>query len=153
MNRFHDRTIEQEKIEKRRQLPYHMHFNLELLESIFLVCCIFIEVPKMTGSKIHQSRIYSKSFTKLIDIYEQQTFNGPAENVRETLMSATSSLVCGDWRQATEVNFESGKLGIPTMRQRCSLELCNSTSQRGRASYFFTSVCGTICICKFPSLG
>ena len=103
MNRFHDRTIEQEKIEKRRQLPYHMHFNLELLESIFLVCCIFIEVPKMTGSKIHQSRIYSKSFTKLIDIYEQQTFNGPAENVRETLMSATSSLVCGDWRQAMKL--------------------------------------------------
>merc|ERR1712100_56821 len=103
MNRFHDRTIEQEKIEKRRQLPYHMHFNLELLESIFLVCCIFIEVPKMTGSKIHQSRIYSKSFTKLIDIYEQQTFNGPAENVRETLMSATSSLVCGDWRQALKL--------------------------------------------------
>ena len=111
LNRFHDRTIEQEKIEKRRQLPFHMHLNLELLESIFLVCCIFIEVPKLTGSKIYLGRIHSKSFTRLIDIYEQQTFNGPAENVRETLMSATSSLVIGDWRQAMKLilSLESWK--------------------------------------------
>ena len=88
-----------------------MHLNLELLESIFLVCCIFIEVPKLTGSKIYLGRIHSKSFTRLIDIYEQQTFNGPAENVRETLMSATSSLVIGDWRQAMKLilSLESWK--------------------------------------------
>jgi len=111
LNRFHDRTVEQEKIEKRRQLPFHMHLNLELLESIFLVCCIFIEVPRMTGSKLYLGRAYSKSFARLIDMYEQQTFNGPAENVRETLMSATVSLVSGDWRHAMKLilSLESWK--------------------------------------------
>jgi len=109
LNRFHDRSIEQEKIERRRQLPFHMHLNLDLLESIFLLSCTFTEVPKMNRGTLIQTRIQSKSFTRLIDIHEQQTFTGPAENVRETLMSATSSLMCGEWRVALKLimNLES----------------------------------------------
>lgn len=47
--RQNDRTKEQEKVEKQRQMPFHMHINLELLECVYMVSAMLIEIPYMAG--------------------------------------------------------------------------------------------------------
>ena len=100
-SRFHERSIEQEKLERRRQMPFHMHINLELLESVHLTCSMLQETPYMANST-RRARSSNKPFARLVDNYERQTFNGPPENVRDHIMAATRCLLNGEWRKAKD---------------------------------------------------
>ena len=39
-----ERNQEQEKVERRRQVPFHLHINLELLECVYLVSAMLLEI-------------------------------------------------------------------------------------------------------------
>lgn len=43
---------EQEKVERRQQVPFHLHINLGLPEGIYLVSAMLLEIPYMAP---HQS--------------------------------------------------------------------------------------------------
>jgi translation initiation factor 3 subunit C len=47
MIRNQERTRDQEMKERQRLLPFHMHINLELIECVYLVSAMLIEIPFM----------------------------------------------------------------------------------------------------------
>ena len=101
--RYHDRTAEQEKLEKRRQLPFHMHINLELLEVVNLISAMLLETIHLVNINTETRRRVSKSFWRLVDHYDKLTFMGPPENVRDHVMTATYALSQGDWKKCATV--------------------------------------------------
>ena len=102
MNRYQEKTPEQEKRERQRQMPFHMHINLELLECVHLISAMLLEVPSLAASALSSTshRVISKPFTWLLDNYTGHTFSGPPENVKDHVVAATKAMMRGDWKSA-----------------------------------------------------
>lgn len=104
-SRYYEKTAEQEKLERRRQMPHHMHLNLELLEAVHLVCAMITEVPGMAANAhdMKHGRSSNRPFQKLVDNYEKQCFCAPPENVRDHVMQATMAMFRGEWSIAVKL--------------------------------------------------
>lgn len=105
IQRFSNNTPDQELIEKRRLLPFHLHINLELLETAFLVSCMLQEIPLLASldSEEQRRKVSSKPFRRLLDQADRQTFMGPPENTRDHIMQASKALQTGEWEKAKEM--------------------------------------------------
>lgn len=101
--RQYERTPEQEKIEKRRLLPYHKHINLELLECVYLVSAMLIEIPYMAAHEMDvRKRMISKNFHHVLKMSDRQTLTGPPESMREHVVAASKAMRNGDWRKCRD---------------------------------------------------
>jgi translation initiation factor 3 subunit C len=101
-SKYFDKDPEQEKIERRRQMPYHMHINPDLLESCHLISAMLLELPQMSKPSTRQM-IISKQFRKYMNSYRQQLFTGPPENTRDYVMSSAKALLAGEWKKACQL--------------------------------------------------
>jgi translation initiation factor 3 subunit C len=99
-----DRTPEQERAEKMRQLPYHMHINLEVLESAHRICAMLLEVPNLAMQAIdpNNKRIISRVLRRALEDYDKKVFTGPPEDAKEAVVYAAKALQRGDWQTAVE---------------------------------------------------
>jgi len=103
--RYGERNPEQERQERRRLVPYHMHINLELVEAVHLYCAMLLELPNLAHNAFdpkRRSQVVSKTFRRLLDHFERQVFNGPPENTRDHIMSAAHLLLEGEWERAAD---------------------------------------------------
>ena len=101
--RQHERSPEQEKIEKRRLLPYHKHINLELLECVYLVSAMLLEIPYMAAHELDvRKRMISKNFHHVLKQSEKQTLTGPPESMREHVVAASKAMKQGDWNKCRD---------------------------------------------------
>ena len=106
-----EKSAEQEKAEKRRQVPYHQHINLDLLEACHLISAMLLEVPNMAASAAaamddgnrRGPRVISRTFRKFHDQYNHQVFTGPPEQTRDFVMRAAKALMKGDWKTCADL--------------------------------------------------
>jgi translation initiation factor 3 subunit C len=71
-----EKTADELKNEKKRQIPFHMHINIELLECVYYVSSMLLEIPHMAESVEVSSRVISKPFRRQLDYFTRQVFNG-----------------------------------------------------------------------------
>lgn len=102
--RHHERSNEQEKIEKQRQMPFHMHINLEMLECVYLVSAMLMEIPYMAAHEFDaRRRMISKSYYQQLRSSERQALVGPPESMREHVVAASKAMRNGDWRRCRDL--------------------------------------------------
>lgn len=103
--RYQVLTPEQEKAERQRQLPFHMHINTELLEAAFLVSSMLVEIPLLASidTEEQKRKAISKSFRRLLDFADRQVFTGPPESTRDHIMQASKALQNGEWEKCRDL--------------------------------------------------
>jgi translation initiation factor 3 subunit C len=142
MQRYSTVTPEQERLERQRQLPFHMHINLELLECVYLTCSMLLEIPLLaqTGSSPDvRKRVISKTFRRMLEYTERQVFQGPPENTRDHVMQAAKALAQGDWSKCQEL---ISKIAIWDLlgndKDKVKTMLSAQIQEEGLRTYLFT---------------
>ncbi|PGH02217.1 eukaryotic translation initiation factor 3 subunit C [Blastomyces parvus] len=141
MQRYSSVSPEQEKLERQRQLPFHMHINLELLECIYLTSSMFLEVPLMaqtSSSPELKRRIISKTFRRMLDYNERQVFNGPPENTRDGVIMSAKALAAGDWKKASTTLNSIKIWDLMAQPDKIKEMLGQQIQEEGLRTYLFT---------------
>ncbi|KAI8826945.1 eukaryotic translation initiation factor 3 subunit 8 N-terminus-domain-containing protein [Fimicolochytrium jonesii] len=139
MQRFSDKTAEQERLEKARQLPFHMHINLELLECVYLTSSMLLEIPNLAANAHEpRRRVISKPFRRMLDYNERQVFSGPPENTRDHVMGAAKALAAGEWRKCEELIKEVKIWDLMPNKDSIMSMLSEKIKEEGLRTYFFS---------------
>ncbi|CAP69196.1 uncharacterized protein PODANS_7_11520 [Podospora anserina S mat+] len=141
IQRFNQVSPEQERLEKQRQLPFHMHINLELLECVYLTCSMLLEIPLLaqTGSSPDiKKRVISKTYRRMLEYHERQIFTGPPENTRDHVMQASKALAAGEWKKATHFIHSIKIWELMPSAEDIKTMLAKQIQEEGLRTYLFT---------------
>lgn len=141
LQRYSQITPEQERLERQRQLPFHMHINLELLECVYLTCSMLLEIPLLAqvgSSPDIKKRVISKSYRRMLEYHERQIFTGPPENTRDHVMQASKALAQGEWKKATEFIISIKIWELVPQADKIKNMLEEQIQEEGLRTYLFT---------------
>ncbi len=141
IQRYSQVSPEQERLERQRQLPFHMHINLELLECVYLTCSMLLEIPLLaqTGSSPDiKKRIISKTYRRLLEFHERQIFTGPPENTRDHVMQASRALAAGEWKKSADLINSIKIWELMADSEKIKAMLSAQIQEEGLRTYLFT---------------
>ncbi|EGS17777.1 eukaryotic translation initiation factor 3 subunit-like protein [Thermochaetoides thermophila DSM 1495] len=141
IQRYSQVSPEQERLEKQRQLPFHMHINLELLECVYLTCSMLLEIPLLaqTGSSPDiKKRVISKTYRRMLEYHERQIFTGPPENTRDHVMQASKALAAGEWKKAIDFIHSIKIWDLMPKADEIKVMLAKQIQEEGLRTYLFT---------------
>ncbi|RSL52557.1 Eukaryotic translation initiation factor 3 subunit C [Fusarium floridanum] len=141
MQRYNQVSPEQERLEKQRQLPFHMHINLELLECVYLTCSMLLEIPLLaqTGSSPDvKKRVISKTYRRMLEYHERQIFTGPPENTRDHVMQASKALAAGEWKKSITFVHSIKIWDLMPSAEEIKAMLSKQIQEEGLRTYLFT---------------
>jgi translation initiation factor 3 subunit C len=141
MQRYSQISPEQERLERQRQLPFHMHINLELLECVYLTCSMLLEIPllaQLGSSPDLRKRVISKTYRRLLEYHERQIFTGPPENTRDHVMQASKALSAGEWKKAAEFINSIKIWELMAEPEKIKEMLSSQIQEEGLRTYLFT---------------
>ncbi|KAG0276146.1 Translation initiation factor 3 subunit c [Linnemannia exigua] len=142
LQRYGAATPEQEKLERQRQLPFHMHINLELLECAYLTCSMLLEIPAMAqagNSPENKKKVISKPFRRMLDYNSRQVFTGPPENTRDHIMGAAKALSNGEWQKSMELINAIKIWELMPETQKIKEMLGRKIQEEGLRTYLFAN--------------
>lgn len=141
LQRYNQVSPEQERLEKQRQLPFHLHINLELLECVYLTCSMLLEIPLLaqTGSSPDiKKRIISKTYRRMLEYHERQIFTGPPENTRDHVMQASKALAAGEWKKCISFIHCIKIWDLMPSSEEIKAMLSKQIQEEGLRTYLFT---------------
>ncbi|KAF2133560.1 eukaryotic translation initiation factor 3 subunit C [Dothidotthia symphoricarpi CBS 119687] len=141
MQRYSQISPEQERLERQRQLPFHLHINLELLECVYLTCSMLLEIPllaQLGSSPDLRKRVISKTYRRLLEYHERQIFTGPPENTRDHVMQASKALSAGEWKKAAEFINSIKIWELMADSEKIQAMLSAQIQEEGLRTYLFT---------------
>ncbi|KAL7276916.1 Translation initiation factor 3 subunit c [Rhizina undulata] len=141
IQKYYQVSPEQERLERQRQLPFHQHINLELLECAYLTCSMLLEIPALaaTGSSPDlKKRVISKTFRRMLEYHERQIFTGPPENTRDHVMQAAKALAAGEWKKSSELIHAIKIWDLLPEPQKIKDMLSEKIQEEGLRTYLFT---------------
>jgi translation initiation factor 3 subunit C len=83
-----------------------MHINLQLLDCIYMISAMLLEIPNIAENQfLVNKKVISKNFKKLIETYDLKAFQLAPENYRDNIVYAAKQLNKSNWKQALEHIF------------------------------------------------
>ncbi|KAI9828042.1 MAG: Translation initiation factor 3 subunit c [Thelocarpon impressellum] len=141
IQRYSQVSPEQERLERQRQLPFHMHINLELLECVYLTCSMLLEIPLLAqvgSSPDIKKRVISKTYRRMLEYHERQIFTGPPENTRDHVMQASKALAAGEWKKSIDFIHSIKIWELMAQPERIKVMLSEQIQEEGLRTYLFT---------------
>ena len=137
--RFAEKNPDQEKQERRRQVPYHMHINLELLECVHHVSAMLLEVPNMAANAFDvKKKVISRPYRRLLDFFDRQVFTGPPENTRDFVVHAGKALSSGDWKRSVDLLLSLQVWSLLPNAEHIKTMLRRKIQEEGLRTHLFT---------------
>lgn len=82
--------------EQSMSLPFHMHLNIPLIEGIYLISAMLVELPSRKVQRM------SRRFHRILTEARKQPILPPPETIRDHVVAASNALINADWRSCLQ---------------------------------------------------